>query len=230
MSDVLIVEDHPDIAEGLRGNLELEGYTVDVVGDGVTALTKIREHPPELIILDLMLPELDGFHVLRRIRDEDFEMPVLILSARGSEAEKIRGFRIGADDYVTKPFGLGELLARVEALYRRRRPRGIEPPSPALLTSFGDVQIHLPSRSVTRRSATVALRPKEFDLLEALARRAGRVVSRQELLQSVWGYDAEVQTRTVDTHIVELRRKLEDDAAEPRHIITVRKVGYLLRP
>jgi two-component system response regulator MtrA len=177
-----------------------------------------------------MLPELDGFHVLRRIRDEGFEMPVLILSARASEAEKIRGFRIGADDYVTKPFGLGELLARVEALYRRRRTRVADSPPPSLLTSFGDVQIHPQSRSVTRRGTAVLLRPKEFDLLEALARRAGRVASRQELLQGVWGYDADVQTRTVDTHIVELRRKLEDDAAEPRHIITVRKVGYLLRP
>jgi DNA-binding response OmpR family regulator len=230
MPDVLIVEDHPDIAEGLRANLELEGYTVEIAGDGVTGLTRIREQPPELIILDLMLPELDGFHVLRRVRDEGFEMPVLILSARASEAEKIRGFRIGADDYVTKPFGLGELLARVEALYRRRRPSVVATPPSSLLTSFGDVQIHPQSRSVTRRGTAVSLRPKEFDLLEALARRAGRVASRQELLQSVWGYEADVQTRTVDTHIVELRRKLEDDAAEPRHIITVRKVGYLLRP
>jgi DNA-binding response OmpR family regulator len=228
--DVLIVEDHPDIAEGLRSNLELEGYTVEIAPDGVAALATIRENPPELIILDLMLPELDGFHVLRRIRDERFEMPVLILSARASEAEKIRGFRIGADDYVTKPFGLGELLARVEALYRRRRPSVLAAPASSLVTSFGDVQIHLQSRSVTRRGTPVVLRPKEFDLLEALARRAGRVVSRQELLQGVWGYEADVQTRTVDTHIVELRRKLEDDAAEPRHIITVRKVGYLLRP
>jgi DNA-binding response OmpR family regulator len=228
--DVLIVEDHPDIAEGLRSNLELEGYTVEIAPDGVAALATIRENPPELIILDLMLPELDGFHVLRRIRDERFEMPVLILSARASEAEKIRGFRIGADDYVTKPFGLGELLARVEALYRRRRPSVLAAPASSLVTSFGEVQIHLQSRSVTRRGTPVVLRPKEFDLLEALARRAGRVVSRQELLQGVWGYEADVQTRTVDTHIVELRRKLEDDAAEPRHIITVRKVGYLLRP
>jgi DNA-binding response OmpR family regulator len=228
--DVLIVEDHRDIADGLRSNLELEGYTVEIAPDGVAALATIRENPPELIILDLMLPELDGFHVLRRIRDERFEMPVLILSARASEAEKIRGFRIGADDYVTKPFGLGELLARVEALYRRRRPSVLAAPASSLVTSFGDVQIHLQSRSVTRRGTPVVLRPKEFDLLEALARRAGRVVSRQELLQGVWGYEADVQTRTVDTHIVELRRKLEDDAAEPRHIITVRKVGYLLRP
>src|SRR4051812_47139657 len=126
MTDILIVEDHPDIAEGLRSNLELEGYTVEVVDDGQAALTSIREHPPELVILDLMLPTLDGFHVLRRVRDEGHEMPVLILSARASEAEKIRGFRIGADDYVTKPFGLGELLARVEALYRRRRPRRVD--------------------------------------------------------------------------------------------------------
>lgn len=232
MTDILIVEDNADIARGLRDNLEVEGYEVDIAADGEQGLARVRSRPPRLVILDLMLPRLDGMHVLRRLRDEGFEMPVLILSARAGEAEKVRGFRIGADDYVTKPFGLRELLARVDALFRRRRrlttdaAAPAEPPRPA---RFGDLEIHFESRTLLRDGSPVALRPKEFDLLAALARRANTVVERRSLLDEVWAYDDTVETRTVDTHIVELRRKIERDPARPVHIVTVRKAGYMLR-
>ena len=230
MSDILIIEDNADIARGLRDNLEVEGYEVDVALDGEQGLARLRGRPPKLVILDLMLPRLDGMQVLRRLRDEGFEMPVLILSARAGEAEKVRGFRVGADDYVTKPFGLRELLARVDALFRRRRRLtesdrvAAAPPA-----RFGDVEIHYDSRTVLKRGEPVALRPREFDLLAALARRANTVVARRSLLDEVWAYDDGVQTRTVDTHVVELRRKIESDPTHPRYIVTVRKAGYMLR-
>ena len=231
MTDILIIEDNADIARGLRDNLKVEGYDVDVAPDGEQGLARVRGRPPKLIILDLMLPRVDGMQVLRRLRDEGFEMPVLILSARAGEAEKVRGFRIGADDYVTKPFGLRELLARVDALFRRRRRLSGDdvraPTSPP--ARFGDVEIHYESRTVLKRGALVALRPREFDLLAALARRANTVVPRRSLLDEVWAYDDGVQTRTVDTHVVELRRKLESDPTNPQHIVTVRKAGYMLR-
>jgi DNA-binding response OmpR family regulator len=160
---------------------------------------------------------------------------VLVLTALGEEAHKVRGFRFGADDYVTKPFGLMELLARVDALLRRARRAGSEPARAALAPDehappirFGDVTVHPATHTVTRGRELVSLRPKEYDLLMALARRGGRLVSRLELLREVWGYHEEVMSRTVDTHIAELRRKLEHDPAAPRHILTVRKAGYRL--
>jgi two-component system, OmpR family, alkaline phosphatase synthesis response regulator PhoP len=231
VSDILIIEDNADIARGLRDNLEVEGYEVDVALDGEQGLARLRGRPPKLVILDLMLPRLDGMQVLRRLRDEGFEMPVLILSARAGEAEKVRGFRVGADDYVTKPFGLRELLARVDALFRRRRRLTSESDRVATAppARFGDVEIHYDSRTVLKRGEPVALRPREFDLLAALARRANTVVARRSLLDEVWAYDDGVQTRTVDTHVVELRRKLESDPTNPRYIVTVRKAGYMLR-
>ena len=231
MSDILIIEDNADIARGLRDNLEVEGYEVDVALDGEQGLARLRGRPPKLVILDLMLPRLDGMQVLRRLRDEGFEMPVLILSARAGEAEKVRGFRVGADDYVTKPFGLRELLARVDALFRRKRRLTSDSDHVSMTppTRFGDVEIRYDSRTVLRRGEPVPLRPREFDLLAALARHANTVVARRSLLDEVWAYDDGVQTRTVDTHVVELRRKIESDPAHPRYIVTVRKAGYMLR-
>ena len=231
MTDILIIEDNADIGRGLRDNLTVEGYEVDIALDGEQGLARVRGRPPKLIILDLMLPRVDGMQVLRRLRDEGFEMPVLILSARAGEAEKVRGFRVGADDYVTKPFGLRELLARVDALFRRRRRLSSDDTRPLASppARFGDVEIHYESRTVLRHGAVVPLRPREFDLLAALARHANTVVPRRSLLDEVWAYDDGVQTRTVDTHVVELRRKLESDPANPRHIVTVRKAVYMLR-
>lgn len=226
MSRILVVEDNPDLAYGLRTNLEFEGHDVEVAEDGISALTRARTATPDLVILDLMLPGLDGYRVLHTLRDEGLDMPVLILTARGEEADKVRGFRLGADDYVTKPFGLLELIARVEALLRRAGGWRAPPVDTDAAFRFGSVEVDPAARTVLRAGEPVSLTPKEFDLLLALARREGAVASRLELLREVWGHRAAVVTRTVDTHVAELRRKLEDDPAEPRHIVTVWKAGY----
>ena len=226
MTRVLIVEDNHDMAFGLRNNLEIEGYAVEVAEDGPSGLAAARRQRPDLIVLDLMLPGMDGYRVLRQLRDDGLDAPVLILTARGEEADKVLGFRLGADDYVTKPFGLLELLARVEALLRRSRPASLTGASTAF--HFGDVEVMLSTRNVRRAGRDVPLTPMEFDLLVALLQRQGAVASRLELLKEVWGHSSAVLTRTVDTHIGELRRKLEQDPARPRHILTVRKAGYRL--
>jgi two-component system alkaline phosphatase synthesis response regulator PhoP len=226
VSKVLVIEDNQDLAYGLRNNLEIEGHQVDVAGDGADGLARVRKAEPDLVILDLMLPGLDGFRVLRTLRDEGRRLPILILTARGDESDKVRGLRLGADDYVTKPFGVLELLARVEALLRRAA--AAEPPKAPPVEQFGEIEVHTASRTVRRKGEAVTLTPKEYDLLLALIDRRGAVASRSELLTEVWGYSAAVMSRTVDTHIAELRRKLENDLAAPRHILTVRKTGYRL--
>lgn len=224
MSHILLVEDNPDLAFGLRNNLEYEGYRTTLAEDGPTGLALAGSATPDLVILDLMLPGMDGYRVLRALRDEGNTVPVLILTARGEEADKVRGFRLGADDYVTKPFGVMELMARVEALLRRSgRPTPAAAPA---VERFGEVEVQTEARQVLRAGEPVALAPKEYDLLVALIERRGAVASRVELMREVWGHRAAVISRTVDTHIAELRRKLEDDPAAPRHILTVRKAGY----
>jgi two-component system, OmpR family, alkaline phosphatase synthesis response regulator PhoP len=220
---ILVVEDNPDLAFGLRNNFEIEGYDVDVADDGLKGLERARHWAPNLIVLDLMLPGMDGYRVLRSLRAEGIDTPVLILTARGEEADKVMGFRHGADDYVTKPFGVLELLARVEALLRRTRRA-----SP-MADRFGEITIERASRLVLREGETVSLAPLEYDLLLALFDRRGAVATRHELLREVWGHQASVVSRTVDTHILELRKKLERDPARPRHILTVRKTGYRLQ-
>ena len=220
---ILVIEDNVVLAEGLRHNLAFEGYAVRVAGGAQAGLDALGAEGAELVILDLMLPDGDGFHVLRTLRGAGDATPVLVLTALGDEADKVRGLRLGADDYVTKPFGLLELLARVDALLRRAaRP---EPPR----VRFGAVEVCPATHEVTRAGAPVALRPKEYELLVALLRHDGAVVTRDELLREVWRYDASVTSRTVDTHVLELRRKLEDDPASPRHLLTVRKTGYRLQ-
>ena len=230
MPIVLLVEDNEKLARGLKSNLEFEGYEVVSASDGATGLTLARERRPDIIVLDLMLPDTDGYRVLRTLRDDGDTTPVLVLTALGEEADKVRGFRFGADDYVTKPFGLMELLARIDALLRRvSRPNGdVLKPGPDALDGFGDVRVDTARHTVTRDGVPVGLRPKEYDLLVALLRRKGQVATRIELLKEVWGYDDSVMSRTVDTHIAELRRKLEADPATPRHILTVLKTGYRL--
>jgi len=227
MPRILIVEDNTDLAYGLRNNLEIEGYQVNVAEDGPQGLAEAQRRPPDLMILDLMLPGADGFRVLKTLRDAGARFPVLILTARGEESDKVRGLKLGADDYVTKPFGLLELLARVEALLRRALPA--DPTGPRDVFRFGEVVVDTATRSVTRAGREVALTPKEYDLLVALIRRKGAVASRVELMKQVWGYSAAVLSRTVDTHVAELRRKLENGSPEPKHILTVRTIGYRLQ-
>lgn len=228
MTSVLIVEDNHDLAFGLRNNLEIEGYSVEVAADGPSGLAAAQRTRPDLVVLDLMIPGIDGYRVLRQLRDDGLNMPVLILTAKGEEADKVLGFRLGADDYVTKPFGVLELLARIQALLRRSRPVASDAAPPA--GRFGEVEVDMATRSVRRAGSPVALTPMEFDLLVALLRRKGAVASRIQLLAEVWGHSSAVLTRTVDTHIGELRRKLEADPANPRYILTVRKAGYRLAP
>jgi two-component system response regulator MtrA len=200
---------------------------VYAVSDGEKGLAMALRKRPDLVLLDLMLPGMDGYTILKKLRAEGKDVPVLILTARGEEADKVFGFRLGADDYVTKPFSLSELLARVQAILRRAK--GGDRRDGEAVEEFGDVSINTLARSVKRGETEVALTPKEFDLLLALIRRRGAVASRLELLKEVWGHQAEVMTRTVDIHIAELRRKLEHDPSTPKHILTVWKAGYRLQ-
>ena len=225
MARILVVEDNLAIAEGIAYNLRHEKHDVRVEEDGYAGLSAVREWTPDLVILDLMLPGMDGYQVLSSIRHEHNAVPVIILTARGEEADKVRGFRLDADQYVTKPFGVLELIERVSSLLRRRVSPANGSGADGIIR-FADVTIDTAARSVTRAGAPCSLTPKAFDLLLALIRRQGRVATRVELLTEVWGYGSFVMSRTVDSHIAELRRKLEDDAAHPRHILTVWKIGY----
>ncbi|HTO73960.1 MAG TPA: response regulator transcription factor [Gemmatimonadales bacterium] len=227
MSRILVIEDNATLAQGLRNNLEYEGHAVVVAGTAAEGMAAARSGETDLVILDLMLPDGHGQRLLRELRDQGLDTPVLILTALADEADKVRGFRAGADDYVTKPFGLMELIARVEALLRRRR-RSRAAGADLRPIVLGEIRIDQGTRTVTRHGALVSLRPKEYELLVALARREGQLAGRLELLREVWGYQDEVQSRTVDTHIAELRRKLESDPANPRYLLTVRKAGYRL--
>lgn len=227
MTHILLIEDNVGFAEGLRQNLEFEGYRVTIAPDAAEAALQLGASSPDLVILDVMLPDANGYDVLRRIRERDTRTPVLMLTALSDEAHKVRGLRLGADDYVTKPFGLLELLARVETLLRRAAAGEFAmvrlPP-----VRFGDVQVDRDHRKVTRHGAVVHLTPKEYALLAALIARNSVVVAREELLREVWGYDPDVVSRTLDTHFAELRRKLERDPHHPRHLLTVPKHGYRL--
>ena len=235
MTRVLVVEDNADLAFAVTTALQSEGFDVAVAGTGPEGVERARERDADLIILDLMLPGFDGYRVIRTLRGEGIETPILVLTARGEEADKVRGLRLGADDYVTKPFGAMELLARVEALLRRSRLSTAGAAATAVAAAgtsapvvdrFGEVEVNRMARTVKRGGEPVALTPKEFDLLVALMDRAGAVVPRSDLLSAVWGYQPDVSTRTVDLHVFELRAKLEPNPAQPVHIITVRKSGY----
>lgn len=227
MAKILIIEDSEDLAAGLRHNLELEGYEVDVALDGETGLAAAESDTPDLVVLDLMLPGMDGFQVLRELRDRHSRMPVLILTARGEEADRVRGFRLDADHYVTKPFGLLELLERVNSLLRRyQATTDAADADEDEQVCFGDIVVDPAARTVRLGGEDVSLSPKAFDLMMALVRRGGAVASRADLLREVWGHRNIVFTRTVDSHISELRKKLEEDPRDPRHFLTVWKAGY----
>ena len=224
MSSILLIEDNRDYAATLRANLEREGYEVAVAVNGVDGLSLAKRTEPDLIILDLMRPGLNGFTILQRLRDEGREAPVLIMTALGTEEEKLRGFGLGADDYVVKPCGLLEILARVKALLKRAS--GGAPPRSEVRVA--DLTIDFGARIVRRGADEIGLRPKEFDLLAALVRHRGRVVSRADLLREVWGYAPGTESRTVETHLAALRERLGDDPQAPRYIVTVRRAGYRL--
>jgi len=227
---ILIIEDNETLALGLRTSLEVEGYRVESVTDGNEGLVWLEHHSPDLIILDLMLPGLNGFEVLRRYRGRGGVAAVLILSARDQEVDKVQGFRIGADDYVVKPVGVLELLARVEAIIRRAARRGMasagDPTARNSQHRFSDVLVDLRTRTVLRAGEPIDLSPMEFDFLAFLIDSNGDIVSRDTLMRQVWNYSLGVTSRTVDQHVARLRNKLEPDPTQPRHLITVRKAGY----
>ena len=222
MSRVLIVEDDPAMAVALRDGFEAEGYDVEVANDGESGLREAREHPPDLMILDVMLPKLSGHDVCRALRGEGARLPIIMLTARGQEIDKVVGLKLGADDYITKPFSFMELLARVEAVLRRTRPAAAE----AASARFGDVEVDFRAGAVRKGGEVVELSARELRLLRYFVEHEGEVVSRDTLLDDVWDYDEPPLTRTVDVHVAKLRKKLEEDAADPRHIITVHRMGY----
>lgn len=224
MSRILLIEDNRDFAEMLASNLVREGFEVTHAATGVDGLKLVRTQAPHLIILDLMLPTMSGFAVLQRMRDEGNNTPVLIMTALGMEEEKLRGFGLGADDYIVKPCGLREILARVRALLKRTNVSAL----PLNTFQLHDLTIDFSARTICRDGTELALRPKEFDLLAALVRHKGRVVSRDELLREVWGYSAGTESRTVETHLAALRQRLGDDPQSSRYVVTVRGAGYRL--
>ena len=221
---VLVVEDDPSIAIGLRINLESEGYVVDLAEDGETGLELARTVDPDLIVLDLMLPKRNGLEVLHDLRAEGRTMPIIILSAKAGEMDKVAGLELGAEDYVAKPFSLAELLARVRAALRRGH--AVPPPSPRKGIAFGEVEVDVAARNVKRAGEPVEMTAREFDVLVCLVSERGRVLSREDIFRRVWGPKHHGTPRTVDNFIQQLRAKLEADPQEPVYIQTVRGVGY----
>lgn len=230
---ILIVEDEPALQETLSYNLTRQGYTVEVASDGAAALAAARRMAPDLVILDIMLPILDGFEVCRILRQET-NVPILILTARDEEIDRVIGLELGADDYLTKPFSMRELLARVKALLRRVRldraelqsSEGQVTPDKMETMQFGNLALDLARHEVRLNDIALAIKPKEYDLLLFLARHRGQVLTRDLILERVWGWDFSGGTRTVDVHIRWLREKIEDDPALPSRIVTVRGTGY----
>jgi DNA-binding response OmpR family regulator len=239
---ILLVDDETVLLETIAYNLEQAGYTVTTAADGVSALEAVRREAPDLIVLDIMLPEIDGLEVCRQLRRENStaHIPIMMLTARTEEIDKVVGLEVGADDYITKPFGRRELLARIRALLRRTdhpangdERRTLEPDQEVPRTKHelvvGPLTINLAGRRINCRGLDMELQPKQFDLLTYLARNRGTVLTRDQLLHNVWGYDYAGDTRTVDVHIRWLREKLEEDPANPKLIQTVRGVGYCFR-
>jgi two-component system OmpR family response regulator len=221
-SKILVVEDDPNILEALKYNLGREGYDTLTAVDGAQAIEAARANKPALIILDIMLPKMSGFEVCRILRKE-MAVPIIMLTARDDEIDKITGLDLGADDYMTKPFSMRELMARVRAMLRRMEIKTVIPDT---TTKFGDLEIDIRHHMITRAGIALNLSPKEFDLLVFLAGNKGLVFSRDQLLEKVWGYEYSGDTRTVDVHIRWLREKIENNSEEPKRLITVRGVGY----
>ena len=222
---ILIVEDEPAIALALEDDLTLEGYQVTVIRDGIEALHRARGEMFDAILLDVMLPGKDGFEICRELRRSRVRTPILMLTARAQEAEKVLGLEAGADDYVTKPFGIRELRARIAALLRRSQPEGATAP-----VRIGDADVDLDRAEIRRGGETMALTPLEFRLLQTFIRSRGRILTRAQLIGEAWGPNTFVTDRVVDNHIGSLRKKLEPDVDEPRYLQNVRGIGYRLEP
>lgn len=219
-AEILIIEDDPTMLRGLKDNFEFEGCRVHTASDGDAGLKKALSLQPDLIVLDLMLPQINGYEICRFLRQEKLETPILMLTAKGQESDVILGLKLGADDYVTKPFSIKEVLARAEALLRRTRRNA------SSVHEFGDCVLDLESRTLKRGGKEVALSPKEFELLTYFVKNAGRALNRDTIMSSVWGYDAMVTPRSIDRFVTLLRQKIEPKPAEPRFIKTVREFGY----
>jgi DNA-binding response OmpR family regulator len=217
---ILIIEDDPAMLRGLKDNFVFKGYKVRTTGDGTQGLDEALNSKPDLILLDIMLPGINGYEICRLIRGEGLEMPIIMLTAKGQESDIVLGLNLGADDYVTKPFSIQELLARVNALLRRKQSREIRE------FKFGDFTLNLASRQLLRRGKEVALTPKEFGLLSLFIRRNGCALTRDEILKNVWGYDLLVTGRSVDRCVNTLRNKIERNPEAPVFIKTIRDVGY----
>ena len=226
MSRIIVIEDDRAILRGLKDNLEYESYEVYTATDGQQGYRLIKEQSPDLIVLDLMIPRMDGYELCRKVRSEGVTTPILMLTAKSEEMDRVHGLDIGADDYVTKPFSVPELLARIRAILRRAQPPNDLPDQ----VHFDEVTVDFKRFTATKAGEALKLSRKEFGVLRLLAARTGQVVTRNELLDEVWGHDYFPTERTVDNHIASLRAKLEEDPAQPSHLITIHGVGYKLDP
>ncbi len=224
METILIVEDDPAMLRGLKDNFEFKGYRVLTAADGEAGLNAALDKKPDLILLDIMLPKINGYEVCRLIRQEKLDMPIIMLTAKGEESDIVLGLNLGADDYVTKPFSIKELLARAAAFLRRSRQTEQD------VYEFGGYRLDIPARKFTRGTEEIKLSPKEFKLLELFLRKPGRALTRDEILNAVWGYDCYVGPRTIDRFVTTLRNKIEPDPRTPTYIHTIREIGYKFEP
>jgi DNA-binding response OmpR family regulator len=224
METILIIEDEKDIVDGLRFNLEARGYHVIAAYDGEEGVRLALEDQPNLVILDLMLPKLNGYEVCKKIKEENPALPIIMLTAKNQEAEIVHGLEVGADDYITKPFGLLELLARIGAILRRRQNEK----QAADTLVIGRLSVNFAKHHAHKKGKNIELTPREYEILKYFAERRGEIVTREDLLNHVWGYTSYPNTRTVDTHIAKLRQKIEDNSEKPQILITVHTMGYKL--
>ena len=224
METILIVEDDPTMLRGLKDNFEFKGYRVVTAADGEEGLNAALNEKPDLIILDIMLPKINGYEVCRLIRKEELDMPIIMLTAKGEESDIVLGLNLGADDYVTKPFSIKELLARAAAFLRRSKQTEQD------VYEFGDFRLDIPARKLTRRTDEIKLSPKEFRLLELFLKKPGRALTRNDILNTVWGYDCYVGPRSIDRFVTTLRNKIEPDPHNPIFIHTIREIGYKFEP
>jgi len=224
METILIVEDDATMLRGLKDNFEFKGYRVLTAADGEAGLNSALNNKPDLILLDIMLPKINGYEICRLIRKENLDMPIIMLTAKGEESDIILGLNLGADDYVTKPFSIKELLARAAAFLRRSKQAEQD------IYEFADFQLDIPARKLTRNGEEIKLSPKEFNLLEFFIKRTGRALTRDEILNLVWGYDCYVGQRSIDRFVTTLRNKIEPDPHRPTFIHTIREIGYKFDP